>query len=248
MQEYTTPLGNVHVADTDNMTTALFEHAQSHPARPALAERVGNQFVEWSTKKFADEVRAVAKGFAGLGIEPGSKICVMSETRLEWTVLDYAIWAAGCVTVPIYETSSAEQVEWIVSDSGAVAIICSNDDLKSIFDEVAGNLPDCKHAFVLDNGGLEQIKSAGGDVSDEEVDQRRASIGADDVATLVYTSGTTGRPKGCVLTHRNFLFDVNSFVSVGGAFFKAGESTLLFLPLAHIFGRIIQSACVEPAR
>jgi long-chain acyl-CoA synthetase len=245
MQEYQTPIGDVHVAEAQNMTTALYQHAQSHPARPALAERVGNQFVEWSTKKFADEVTAVAKGLVGLGVEPGSRICVMSETRLEWTVLDYAIWAAGCVTVPIYETSSAEQVEWIVSNSGAVAIVFSDDNLKSIYDEVAGSLPDCKHQFVLEGGGLEQIKSAGTAVADDEIEARRSAVGADDVATLVYTSGTTGRPKGCVLTHRNFLFDVSSFVSVGGAFFKAGESTLLFLPLAHIFGRIIQSACVQ---
>ena len=243
MQEYTSP-GEVTIDATSNLTTALFEHARTAPQRPALSHRVGAEFVDWTTRQFADEVTALARGFVGLGIEPGSKICIMSPTRLEWTLLDYAIWAAGCASVPIYETSSAEQVEWIVSDSGASAIVCADPELKGIYDKVADKVPGCEHAFVLDEGGLEQIKAAGADVDESEVEKRRTAVEAGDLATIVYTSGTTGRPKGCVITHGNFMWDIAQVLSVSSAFFHAGQSTLLFLPLAHIFARLIQVGCV----
>ncbi len=243
MQEYTSP-GEVEIDPAANVTTALFEHARTSPQRPALAHRVGDEFVDWTTQQFADEVVALAKGFAGLGIEPGAKICVMSGTRIEWTLLDYAIWAAGCATVPIYETSSAEQVEWIVSDSGASAIVCADAELKAIYDEVSDRLPGCEHAFVIEEGGLEQIKAQGADVDDGEIETRRTAVKAGDLATIVYTSGTTGRPKGCVITHGNFMWDVAQVLSVSGTYFHAGQSTLLFLPLAHIFARLIQVGSV----
>ena len=242
MQEYTTP-GAVTVDPDDNVTTALFRHAETAPERPALAHRVGDEFVDWTTRQFADEVTALARGFVGLGIEPGSRICLMSATRIEWTLLDYAIWAAGCVTVPIYETSSAEQVQWIVGDSGAVAIICADASLRARYDEVAGDLPDCAHAFVIDEAGLEEIKSAGADVDEQEVASRRTAVTADDLATIVYTSGTTGRPKGCVITHGNLLWDVAQVLETLD-FMRPGQSTLLFLPLAHIFARLIQVGSV----
>jgi long-chain acyl-CoA synthetase len=243
MQEFTTP-GEVTIDPAHNATTALFEHARTHPHRPAVAHRVGSEFVTWTTKQFTDEIVAVAKGLIGLGIEAGSKICIMSDTRLEWTILDYAIWAAGCVPVPIYETSSAEQVEWIISDSGAVGIMCADDHLKSIYDEVADKLPDCQHVYVIDNGGLEEIKSHGTTVSDDEVEARRVALTGDDIATLVYTSGTTGRPKGCIITHGNFVWEMAQVLDKAKSYFYAGESTLLFLPLAHIFARLIQSASI----
>jgi long-chain acyl-CoA synthetase len=243
MQEYTST-GEVVVDPSHNVTTALFEHARSHPHRPALSQRVGNEFVDWTTKQFADEVFAIAKGLVGLGIEPGAKVCIMSPTRLEWTLLDYAIWTAGGVGVPIYETSSAEQVEWIVSDSEAVAVIAADAELASRYEEVSGGLPGCEHLFVIQDGALEQIKSHGADVDDDEVDRRRHAVGLDQVATLVYTSGTTGRPKGCVLTHGNLVWDVAQVESVLPNIFRSGESTLLFLPLAHIFARVIQVGAV----
>ncbi len=244
MQEYTSP-GEVDIGPASNVTTALFEHARTAPQRPALAHRVGDEFVDWTTQQFADEVIALAKGFAGLGIEPGSKICIMSGTRIEWTLLDYAIWAAGCATVPIYETSSSEQVEWIVSDSGASAIVCADSDLKATYDEVSDSVPQCKHVFVLDDGGLEQLKGHGADIDDAEIETRRTAVRAGDLATIVYTSGTTGRPKGCVITHGNFMWDVAQVLSVSSSYFHAGQSTLLFLPLAHIFARLIQVGSVS---
>jgi long-chain acyl-CoA synthetase len=195
MQEYTSP-GEVPIGPDENLTRSLFEAARTTPDRPALAKRVGDRFVEWSARQFRDEVAAVAKGLIALGLQPGQAFCIHSATRIEWTILDYAIWAAGGITVPIYETSSSEQIEWIVTDSGAIGIATENAELKDIFDQVADKLPKCEHVFVLEDGGLEQIKEAGAAISDEDVEERAAAVKAADIATIVYTSGTTGRPKG----------------------------------------------------
>lgn len=244
MQEYTTP-GEVAIDPSSSITTSLFKAAEAYPNRPALSRRVGGQFVDTTTRQFADEVTALAAGLIGLGIEPGSRICVMSSTRYEWTLLDYAIWAAGCVTVPIYETSSSDQVEWIVSDSEAVAIFVENDALKGVYDAVGANLPGCKHVLVIEDGALEKVKTEAADGDAAKVRERADAVTADDVATLVYTSGTTGRPKGCVLTHGNFIWDATQVIEVSKDFFRPGMSTLLFLPLAHIFARVIQVGSIQ---
>ncbi|MBW3619708.1 MAG: long-chain fatty acid--CoA ligase [Actinobacteria bacterium] len=244
MQEYSTP-GEVQVPPSENLTTSLWENERAYPNRPAVAHRVGGRFVDVSTRDFTAQVRDIAKGLIAIGIEPGQRVCVYSATRLEWTLLDYAIWAAGAVTVPIYETSSAEQVEWIVSDSEAVAIFAETAELRATFDEVSGSLPDCEHVFVIDEGGIEEVKSRGADVSDDDVTARATAVTGDDLATIVYTSGTTGRPKGCIITHGNFVWDAAQVEKHLGGVFSAGESTLLFLPLAHIFARVIQVGCVR---
>jgi long-chain acyl-CoA synthetase len=223
----------------------LWESASANPTRPVLAHRVGDRFVEWSTQQFADEVLAVAKGLIALGVNKGDKVAIYSSTRIEWTVFDFAIWAAGAVTVPIYETSSAEQIEWIVSDSGAVALIAENDELKAEYDSVADKLPGCEHVFVIDDGAIEDVKQRGSDISDEDARERASSVVGDDLATIVYTSGTTGRPKGCVITHHNFVWDAVQTETAVPEILRPGESTLLFLPLAHIFARVIQTACIR---
>ncbi len=244
MQEYTSP-GEVPVAPDENLTAALWRLAEDHPNRPAVAVRVGNSFVEWSTRQFVDEVRAVAKGLLGAGVEPGQRVALMASTRLEWTIVDLAVSAAGGVTVPIYETSSAEQVEWIVQDSGAVAIVIETPELRAVYDEVAERLPACGEVFVLDDGGLDALKARGTQVSDRQLDERAAAVDGSDVATIVYTSGTTGRPKGCVLTHHNFVWEAEQVAEAAKEFFRPEKRTLLFLPLAHIFARVIQTACVR---
>jgi long-chain acyl-CoA synthetase len=194
---------------------------------------------------FADEILGVAKGLIAKGIQPGDKVCLYSGTRIEWTILDFAIWAAGAVTVPIYETSSAEQVEWIVSDSAAKAILIETPELKGEYDQVAARLPTCEHALVIEEGALEQLKEAGAGIPDEQARSTADAVTAADLATIVYTSGTTGRPKGCIITHGNFIWDATQ-VEVGAReFFTEGERTLLFLPLAHIFARIIQAASIR---
>jgi long-chain acyl-CoA synthetase len=244
MQEYTSP-GEIPVSPDENLMDALWESARTFPDRPAVAHRVGDRFVEWSTRQFVEEIRAVAKGLMAIGVQKDQRVALYSGTRLEWTIFDFAIWAAGGVPVPIYETSSSEQIQWIVSNSEAVGIIIESPTLRSVFDEVAGDLPGCEHVYVIDEGGLEQLKQAGATISDEELDARASSVVGSDTATIVYTSGTTGRPKGCVITHSNFVWEAKQIAEAEKDFFKAGTSTLLFLPLAHIFARLIQTTCVR---
>jgi long-chain acyl-CoA synthetase len=244
MQEYTSP-GEITVLPEENLTTALWEAARTSPSRPAVAHRVGDTFEEWSTERFVNEIRGVAKGLMALGVEKDQKVAVYAPTRIEWSVIDFAIWAAGAVTVPIYETSSAEQIEWIVQDSGAVAIFIASADLKSTYDEVAANLPGCEHVLVVDDGALEELKQRGADIDDDALDARATSVVGADTATIVYTSGTTGRPKGCVITHSNFVWDAEQVAEAEKEFFQAGKRTLLFLPLAHIFARVIQTTCIR---
>jgi long-chain acyl-CoA synthetase len=155
-----------------------------------------------------ERIRAIARGLIGLGVQPGDRVALMSHTRLEWPLIDHGILAAGAVTVPIYETSSAEQIAWIVSDSGAVAIVLETAQHAALYAEVADRLPDCRRSFVLEHGGLDALLAAGTDVSDDDVDERIAAITHDDLATIIYTSGTTGRPKGCVLTQGNLCTNI----------------------------------------
>ncbi len=243
MQEFTTP-PLVDVDPGENLTTRVWENERLHPQRAALAYRDGDTFVDITSVEFAEKVRRLAAGFIGLGIEPGSRICIFSPTRVEFTLLDYAIWAAGCATVTIYETSSPDQVEWIVGNSEATAIICATDELLKVYESQAGKLGSCKHAFTMDGDGLDRLIAAGESVGDDEVMKRAAAVGQDDLATLVYTSGTTGRPKGCVITHGNFVHTMHQVIGALSDVMRPGESNLMFLPLAHIFARIVQVGCV----
>ncbi len=244
MQEYTSP-GEIEVSLDENLTDALWKMAEEHPDRPAVSHRVGDRFVDWSTQRFVDEVRAVAKGLMAAGVGQGDRVCVYSSTRLEWTVLDFAIWAAGAVSVPIYETSSSGQIEWIFEDSGAVAMILEGPTLRATFDEVADKLTGCQHVWNMEDGALEHLRAGGTEVSDDDLAERAASVTGRDTATIVYTSGTTGRPKGCVITHHNFVWDAEQVAEAAKEFFKPGKRTLLFLPLAHIFARVIQTTCIR---
>jgi long-chain acyl-CoA synthetase len=215
--------------------------------------------------QFRDEVAPLAKALVAAGIEPGDRVALMSKTRYEWTLIDYAIWAAGGVTVPIYETSSAEQVEWILSDSGARAAFAETSGHAEMISEVRGRAPALEHVWLIgaaegpDNtdrtdgaGGTESLAGlAGGSgaasITDEQLEQRRSARKAADLATIIYTSGTTGRPKGCEITHGNLLSDVRNAVqgALMDVFEIGGSSTLLFMPLAHSFARIIQVGCLE---
>jgi long-chain acyl-CoA synthetase len=199
-----------------------------------------------TSQQFLDQVKAVAKGIVASGVEPGQRVGIMSRTRYDWTVADYAIWYAGGTVVPIYETSSAEQVEWILGDSNAVGVFLESAKNKKVFDEVADRLTDCSRVWVFDDGALDTLAAAGAGISDEELESRRATLNPESLATIIYTSGTTGRPKGCMLTHGNFMFEVSNIVAGMPQLFSVqGASTLLFLPLAHVFGRIIQLGCIH---
>ncbi len=243
MIEFTT-LGEVSIDPAENMTSALWKHEQERPTHPILSRRLGDEFVPITYSEMASQVRRLAAGFIGLGLEPGTRICIFSPTRYEFTLLDYAIWAAGCATVTIYETSSAEQVEWIVTDSGAEAVVCADDSLRQVLDKATISLGRQIHSFTMDSGGLDALVEAGSDITDDQVMERARSMGHDDLATLVYTSGTTGRPKGCDLSVGNFVWTVEQAMSVLGDIINPKASTLMFLPLAHIFARVAQVGSV----
>ena len=244
MQEYTSP-GEVEVPLEENLTASLWQAAADHPEQPIVAIRVGDRFVDWSTRQFVDEIVAVAKGLIAHGIEKGDRVVVHSSTRIEWTILDYAIWMAGGVTVPIYETSSSEQIDWIVNDSEAKAVLTENAELKALVDEVADRLVTMQHLHVIEDGALETLRQAGAEISDEQVRERSEAATGEDLATIVYTSGTTGRPKGCLITHHNFIWDATQTAAAAPEFFVGGMRTLFFLPLAHIFARVVQTTCIR---
>jgi long-chain acyl-CoA synthetase len=224
----------------------IVENAQKMPDHVSLSVPRGDAWVGITAQQFLDEVKAVAKGIVANGLEPGQRIGVMSRTRYEWTLVDYAIWYAGAVSVPVYETSSAEQIQWMMTDSEAVAIFLESHKNKAVYDEVAVEIPSVTRLWVFDDGIIDQLKSDGADVSDEALEERRAHLNPDSIATIIYTSGTTGRPKGCTLTHRNFMFEVDNVVNgMPDVFLAPGSSTLLFLPVAHVFGRAIQLGCIR---
>lgn len=200
--------------------------------------------ITWA--EFERDVTAVAKGLVAAGVTPGSRVALMSRTRYEWTLVDFAAWTAGAVVVPIYETSSAEQVEWILSDSGAVAVVVEASHHASTVEEVRGAVPQLRTVLQIEDGGLDELRRSGNDVSDEALAAARAGLDRSSAATIIYTSGTTGRPKGVALTHGNFLdLAENATEKLKSVVRAEGASTLLFLPLAHVFARFIEVLCVN---
>ena len=245
MQQFSIP-AIVPFPTKGSLTDALVLHASHQPFTPAITRRDGAGWRDLTSAEFLEEVRAVAKGLHACGVKPGDRVGIMGRTSFEWTITDYAIWFAGGVAVPVYETSSAEQVEWILGDSGAVAVLVEGQHHLDIVNSVRSRLPELKHSWVFTNHALGELRSVGSNVSDADIEAVRASVAPQDLATIIYTSGTTGRPKGCMVTHGNFMFLVGNVIpSVPEVFANRNTSTLLFLPLAHVFGRIIQIAMVE---
>ncbi|MBQ1013660.1 long-chain fatty acid--CoA ligase [Micromonospora sp. M51] len=250
MREFSVP-PIVTVGDAANLTDPVWDNAEVAPdtvqfARPVpSAEGTVTAWTEVTCLQFRDEVAAVARGLIAAGIEPGVRVGLMSRTRYEWTLLDYAIWAVGAVTVPIYETSSAEQAAWILEDSNAVAVVVETEAHAALVAGVRHRLPELGQVWQIDTGGVDELVTTGAAVEPAEVERRRKAVRADDLATIIYTSGTTGRPKGCVLSHRNMYADIANAVPVLPNLFNTGASTLLFLPLAHAFARLIQIGVVQ---
>ena len=199
---------------------------------------------EVHAREFLDTVRAVAKGLVAAGIEPGDRVGILSRTRYEWTVVDFAIWYAGAVPVPVYDTSSAQQIAWIMGDSDASGVFVETEVLEDAVREAARDTPfaAAERIWRLDGTGadLDGLARSGAGVSDEELESRRTSRGLDDVATIIYTSGTTGPPKGCELTHGNFVRLCENTALVVSDIIHPGARTLLFLPLAHVFARFVE--------
>ncbi|MBM0232070.1 AMP-binding protein [Micromonospora sp. STR1_7] len=248
MREFSVP-PIVTVGDAANLTDPVWDNAEVAPDTVQFARRDpatdGTTYTDVTCRQFRDEVVAVARGLIAAGIQPGARVGLMSRTRYEWTLLDYAIWATGAVTVPIYETSSAEQAAWILADSGAVAVVVETGRHAGLLAGVRDRLPELKHVWQIELGGVDDLVTAGASIEPAEVERRRKAVRASDLATIIYTSGTTGRPKGCVLTHRNMYADIANAVPVLPNLFNAGAATLLFLPLAHAFARLIQIGVVQ---
>ena len=231
-------------ATAGNLTNLIAERAWFEPERIMLSRPLGEGWQPVTARELEAEVRATAKGLIAVGVQHGDRVAIMARTRYEWTILDFAIWFAGGVTVPIYETSSAEQVDWIVNDSHCVAIIVETPQLRDLVTPVLPNFT--KNVWTMTENVLAQLAYLGRDISDAEIDKRRNALTPDTLATLIYTSGTTGRPKGVQLTHGNFLSECSNVV-MGAAdlFMKPGGSTLLFLPVAHVFGRMVQIGSIR---
>ncbi len=238
MNEVTTkPL--VPAATEGNLTNLIAERAWFEPERITMSRPLGDGWQPMTAREVENDVRAAAKGFIAAGINPGDRIAIMARTRYEWTILDFASWFAGAVVVPIYETSSAEQVDWILNDSGSVALIVETPAHRELVSTV---LPShTRHIWTMTEDVLEVLRTSGAHISDAEIDNRRKGLTPETLATLIYTSGTTGRPKGVQLTHGNFLAECGNVVEgASDLFLKPGGSTLLFLPVAHVFGRMVQ--------
>ena len=254
MREFSVP-ALVEVPATANLAKAVFRRAAEQPQavvlrRPSVPGDLGGQWTDVTAEQFRDQVVAIAKGLIAAGIQTGDRVALMSRTRYEWTLIDYAIWTAGAVTVPVYETSSAEQAEWILSDSGARAAFVETDAFSQLIGEFRDRVPALEHMWVIEPGEgdpMHSLVESGAEVGKEAIGERASAVSASDLASIIYTSGTTGRPKGCELTHENLLSDVRNAVAGPLNFVTRTENpgTLLFLPLAHVFARIIQVACIE---
>ncbi len=231
-----------------NLAQTVVVNARKVPHRVVFSRRSQDGWSDVTATQFASDVEQLAKGFVAAGIEVGDRVALMSRTRYEWTLVDYALWTAGAVTVPIYETSSPDQVAWILEDSDAVAVVVETPAHASAVSAVRDRVPGLKDVWPIESGALDELVRAGADVTDETLDGRRGSTDRSSLATIIYTSGTTGRPKGCELTHGNFKdLAENTTESLSAVVRGDGAATLLFLPLAHVFARFIQVLCVEAA-
>ena len=243
MQEISVPVAYVGRSE-DNVTDDLFANALNCPDMVGLKRKAGGAWTPVTWREFAAQVRDLAAGFIAAGLEPGDRVGLMSRTRFEWALTNYAILTAGGIVVPIYPTSSLEQVSWILGDSGAVAVVVETDDHAEKIAAARARLPSLTHVWQIAGGrfaGLADLKTRGAQVTAEQVAERRHTRGADDLAEIIYTSGTTGRPKGCMLSHGNIVANARNCMQNDGfrQVFSQAHSTLLFLPLAHSYAQVV---------
>lgn len=242
MDEIHTPL-LVDVDPSRNLNDMLAERVRSAPDGSLVERRSpdGSGWTPMSAREFDAAVVATAKGLVARGVAPGDRVGIMSRTRYEWTLLDWAIWAAGAIPIPLYETSSAEQVHWILTDSGVSVLVVETAEHAAVVASVRAEAPEVRDVLVLDDGAVDALVAEGTEVPDEEIRRRRGLADLADVATIIYTSGTTGRPKGAELTHENFyVLTVNAVKGLHEVVSTPGARTLLFMPLAHVFARFVE--------
>lgn len=233
----------VPAATAGNLTNLIAERAWFEPERITMSRPLGEGWQPVTAREVEEEIRATAKGLVASGIQIGDRVAIMARTRYEWTILDFATWFAGAAVVPIYDTSSAEQVDWILNDSHSVAIIVETPALSDLVKSV---IPaHTRNIWTMTDDVLAVLREAGKHIGDDEIDRRRNALTPESLATLIYTSGTTGKPKGVQLSHRNFLAECGNVVQgASELFLKPGGSTLLFLPVAHVFGRMVQIGAI----
>ncbi|MCB5181118.1 AMP-dependent synthetase/ligase [Streptomyces antimicrobicus] len=248
MREFSVP-AVITAAPVGGLADVVFEYARQDPGRVVLGRKTDGVWRDVTSGELCAQVLALAKGLLAQGVRFGDRVGLMARTRYEWTLFDFALWAIGAQPVPVYPTSSADQVWWILHDSACTACLVENEDQAMTVGSVVDRLPGLRRLWQLDAGAVEQLVADGRSVADDVVDRHRGAVTPDAVATVIYTSGTTGRPKGCVLTHANFMYETDTMVARWESVFGGGPgeepSTLLFLPLAHVFGRMVQVAAVR---
>lgn len=249
MREFTVP-PMANAPQVGGLADAVFDNAEDDPHRIALGRKdAGGQWRDVTAASFRDEVLALAKGLIAHGVRFGDRIALMSRTRYEWTLFDFAVWTVGAQSVPIYPTSSAEQVLWMLHDAEVTAVMVEHEDHAMTIGSVVDRLPRLQRLWQLDADAVGELVAAGAEIDDEVVHRHRRAVTPESVATVIYTSGTTGRPKGCVITHANFMFESDTMVGRWEPVFhsKPGDeaATLLFLPLAHVFGRMVEIAALR---
>lgn len=246
MREFSVP-AIVQVPRDSNITHLVVKQAEK-ASNPALFARkdASGQWSDVRATDFLSDVRVLAKGLMASGVQHGDRVAIMARTRYEWSLVDFAIWFAGAVSVPVYETSSPSQVGWILGDSGAVAAFVESGRHENIVHQAVAteNLEGFKDVWQLDGGGLDALRAAGTAIDDAALEERRLAAGLDDLATIIYTSGTTGKPKGCELTHGNFAELSENAAAALPEVAHEGAQTIMFLPLAHVFARFISVLCV----
>lgn len=245
MQSYDVPPLTVSDA-SENITDLLVNRVKQTPDLNLFAiETKPGVWVDLTAKEFESRVIKVAKGLVAAGVQPGQAVAIMSRTRFEWALIDFAIWYAGAVSVPIYESSAPSQIEWILSDADCVALFVENNEHESRFNEIKQGAPLCRQIWQIEGGAVDALIKLGKDIDDATIETRRKSSGLFDLATIIYTSGTTGKPKGCELLHRGFVeLSKNATLEISEVV-NPKHSTLLFLPLAHVFARFISVLCVH---
>ncbi|MFI1334925.1 AMP-dependent synthetase/ligase [Streptomyces sp. NPDC020845] len=249
MREFTVP-PLTSPPQTGGLADPVFDHADADPDRVALGRKTADgEWLDVSSGEFRDQVMGLAKGLLAQGVRFGDRVAIMSRTRYEWTLFDFALWSIGAQSVPMYPTSSAEQVFWMLHDADVSACVVEHEDHAMTIGSVVGRLPMLTRLWQLDAGAVDELTAAGASMDDDVVHRHRKALQPENPATIVYTSGTTGRPKGCVITHANLMAECDTVVALYEEVFhsKRGDeaATLLFLPLAHVFGRMVEVAAIR---
>jgi len=245
MREFEVP-ATYTIPEDVNVSDSVFRHAERTPGLVVFNKPDGKGgWTDVTAKQFAHAVTGVAKGLVASGIELGDRVAILASTQYDWVVLDFAIWAAGGCTVAIFDSSSAEQAKWILQDSATKLLVVETAKQRAMISEIESVLPELKETLLLGDGAVAEFTTRGAELDDSVVHERRAQVKAASPATLIYTSGTTGRPKGVMLSHSNLYAESVADRAVMPDSLRAGNRSLLFLPLAHVFARAVALAAFD---